>query len=147
MQLTWEANYRKAGAAIGVDLLKDPDAALDPANAVRIAFEGMEQGWFAGKELGDFLDGVDETDKEDLREFANARRIVNGTDKQIEIGKLALMFESALRAAGYAGAAAADMIVLQGGQFYQPDCLLKFSDLGAGCRSSGAGFPASGTDF
>lgn len=103
IQLTWEENYRRAGQAIGVDLIKDPNAALDPANAVRIAFEGMEGGWFTGKELGDYLDGVDENDKEDLREFANARRIVNGTDKQIEIGKLALTFEKALRAASYSG--------------------------------------------
>ena len=106
IQLTWEVNYRKAGQAIGVDLIKDPDAALDPANAVRIAFDGMEQGWFTGKELGDYLDGKDEAGSEDLREYANARRIINGTDKQIEIGKLALMFEGALRVAGYAGQAA-----------------------------------------
>ncbi|MCK5934508.1 MAG: hypothetical protein KAG89_20335 [Fulvimarina manganoxydans] len=101
IQLTWEGNYRKAGDAIGVDLIANPDAALDPENAVKIAFEGMEQGWFTGKELEDYLDGVDEDDQEDLREFASARRVVNGTDKQIDIGKLALTFEAALRAAGY----------------------------------------------
>ncbi|MEE2953248.1 MAG: glycoside hydrolase family 19 protein [Pseudomonadota bacterium] len=101
IQLTWEGNYRKAGDAIGIDLIANPDAALEPQNAVKIAFEGMEQGWFTGKELEDYLDGVDEDDEEDLREFANARRVVNGTDKQIDIGKLALTFEAALRAAGY----------------------------------------------
>ena len=104
IQLTWERNYKKAGDAIGVDLIANPAAAMDPKNAVKIAFEGMENGWFTGKALGDYLDGVDEDDKEDLREFANARRIVNGTDKQIEIGKLALTFEKALRVAGYGGA-------------------------------------------
>lgn len=110
VQLTWEANYRKAGKAIGVDLIANPDAALDPANSVRITFEGMEQGWFTGKALGDYLDGVDESDDEDLREFANARRIINGTDKQIEIGKLALAFEKALRAAAYDHASASEPV-------------------------------------
>ncbi|WP_312795532.1 glycoside hydrolase family 19 protein [Tianweitania sp.] len=112
VQLTWEENYRKAGTAIGEDLIKNPDAALLPANAVKIAFEGMEKGWFTGKSLSDYLDGVDESDDEDLREFANARRVVNGTDKQIEIGKLALVFEHGLRDAGYSGMPSRNPIVL-----------------------------------
>lgn len=101
IQLTWEENYKKAGKAIGVDLIANPDAAMDPANSVRIAFEGMEHGWFTGKALDDYLDGKDESDVEDLREFSNARRIINGVDKQVQIGKLALVFENALRGAGY----------------------------------------------
>lgn len=101
VQLTWEENYRKASELYGVDFVANPDLALDPKWSTRIIFDGMEQGWFTGKRLDDYIDDIDEDDDEDLREFANARRIVNGTDRRIEIGKLALTFESALKAAGY----------------------------------------------
>jgi len=51
--------------------------------------------------MGDYLDGIDESDAEDLREFINSRRVVNGTDKAALIGGYALAFERALKAAGY----------------------------------------------
>lgn len=101
VQLTWEENYRKASQLYGVDLVKDPDRAMETSLAVRILFNGMNDGWFTGRDLDDYIDDIDEDDDEDLREFANARRIVNGTDKQIAIGTLALDFEAALKAAGY----------------------------------------------
>lgn len=103
VQLTWLYNYKKATQyfrkvlGIDVDFVKDPELLLKPEYAVIILFEGMEQGWFTNKSLSDYLDGVDEADKEDLREFANARRIINGTDKQVEIGKIALVFEAAIQ--------------------------------------------------
>lgn len=40
VQITGRSNYTMAGAAIGVDLVSDPDSALDPTNAARIL------GWF-----------------------------------------------------------------------------------------------------
>ncbi|WMT90178.1 hypothetical protein [Pelagibacterium sp. H642] len=101
VQLTWEDNYRRVGGFYGIDLVGHPDKAMEPALSVRILFDGMEQGWFTGKDLDDYIDGIDEDDDEDLREYANARRIVNGTDRQIEIGRLALMFEGALTSARY----------------------------------------------
>lgn len=101
VQLTWLANYQKASDLYGADFVSDPDLALDPDYSIKIIFDGMANGWFTGKDLDDYIDGIDEDDDEDLREYANARRIVNGTDKQIEIGELALAFESALTAAGY----------------------------------------------
>lgn len=36
IQLTWDYNYRAAGQAIGVDLLSNPDLAMDPAYAADI---------------------------------------------------------------------------------------------------------------
>lgn len=101
VQLTWEDNYRRVGGFYGIDLVKNPDRAMEPALSVRILFDGMEQGWFTGKALNDYIDGIDESDDEDLREYINARRIVNGTDKAAEIGRLALMFEASLKAARY----------------------------------------------
>ena len=78
---------------------------MDLKNATAILFDGMEEGWFTGKSLPDYLDGIDEPDSEDLREFSNARRIINGTDKQVMIGQYALAFEAALKTGGYTGEA------------------------------------------
>lgn len=103
VQLTWDENYEKADYKLGLKgaLLKNFDLAMDPNIAVGILFVGMEEGWFTGKDLDDYIDLIDEDDKEDLREFSNARRIINGTDKQVLIGQYGLVFEKALRAAGY----------------------------------------------
>ena len=97
VQLTGRDNYARAGKKLGLDLINNPDLALDPAIAARILIVGMAEGWFTSKGLADFIDGIDESDEEDLREFANARRIVNGTDRAVEIGKIALIFEKALK--------------------------------------------------
>lgn len=36
IQLTWESNYKAAGEAIGVDLVSNPDLALDPAVSAKV---------------------------------------------------------------------------------------------------------------
>lgn len=99
VQLTWKTNYVKAGKKLGLDLITNPDVVMQPNIAVQILFQGMRDGWFTGKSLSSYLDGVDEDDKEQLREFSNARRIINGTDKQVKIGKEALKFYKALKKA------------------------------------------------
>lgn len=98
VQLTWDYNYEKADKELGLNgaLLKDFDLALDPKIAVQILFEGMKKGWFTGKKLNDYIDGETEDEKEDLREFSNSRKIINGTDKQVAIGQLAMKFKKAL---------------------------------------------------
>lgn len=97
VQLTWKHNYVKASKVLGVDFVKNPKLLLEPKYAVVILVTGMKEGWFTGKSLKDYIDSVDEEDKEDLREFANARRIVNGTDKQVAIGEIALKYEQSLK--------------------------------------------------
>lgn len=99
VQLTWEYNYKKAGDYLGVDLVAHPELAQKPEHAVKILFEGMMEGWFTGKKLSDYMDGVQETDAEDLKEFEGARRIINGVDKKKEIAKIALVVDRALRKA------------------------------------------------
>jgi|UniRef100_A0A6H1ZB73 putative chitinase len=101
IQTTWEDNYRKMGEAIGVDLIKNPDLLLEWEYALPAMFIGMEKGMYTGKSFDHYIDDLDESDDEDLREFVAARRIVNGTDKALAIGKLALTFERGLKAAGY----------------------------------------------
>ena len=98
VQLTWDYNYRKASQLYGKDFVANPDLALDPVYAVKIIFDGMVNGWFTGKALDDYIDDTDESDSEDLKEYIAARRIVNGTDKATEIGKLSLKFEKAIKA-------------------------------------------------
>lgn len=97
VQLTWDYNYKKAGDYLGVDLVNNPDKALEPKLAARILFEGMLEGWFTGKKLSDYMDGKQESDAQDSKEFSSARRIINGTDKAATIAKIALTIDRALR--------------------------------------------------
>jgi putative chitinase len=83
VQLTWEDNYRNAGAALGLiddrDLIDHPEMALDSLIATRVMFRGMAEGWFTGAKLGQFFN-----DEEDNP--YDARTIINGHDcaKEIE---------------------------------------------------------------
>lgn len=101
VQLTWEYNYKKASDYFGVNFVKQPDLVMEPEYALPILVVGMQEGWFTGKKMDDYIDNIDEDDSEELREYKNARRIVNGTDKADTIGRLALVFEKGLKAAGY----------------------------------------------
>lgn len=82
-----------------VDFLKSPELRLDPTLSALCLFMGNREGWWTGKDLLDYIDGVDESDAEDLREYVNARRVVNGTDKAMKIAQTAILFEKALKAA------------------------------------------------
>ena len=101
IQTTWEANYARMGKEIGVDLTAAPDLLLEWPYALPALFIGMEKGLYTGKSLDDYIDNIDESDAEDMREFVAARRVVNGTDKAEAIGKLAMAFREALLAARY----------------------------------------------
>lgn len=97
VQLTWEDNYRKMSRVIGVDLVANPDAALDTVNAVQIMFEGMLRadtgvGDFTGRCLEQYFN--DTTD-----DPVGARAIINGTDKALLIAGFHYDFLTALKAA------------------------------------------------
>ena len=98
VQLTGRTNYANAGKMLGVDLLANPDLALLPENAARILVWGMEGGKFTGKGLADYLTGWRGT----LTQFKNARRIINGTDRDDDIAALANAFQDALQRGGWA---------------------------------------------
>ena len=108
VQLTWEANYAKATAALrklGVltaaeDLVKTPAIAMRPDVAAAILFYGMVEGWFTGKKLADYF-GPGRNDP------VGARRIINGTDKAATIAGYHATFVDALTAGGYAAIPAA----------------------------------------
>lgn len=94
VQLTWEHNYKKASDLLGVDLIADPDKALDPDIAAKVLVIGSRDGWFTGRKLSDYIT---------LRksDFAGARRIINGTDKAGTIAGIAVDYDKALKAIGY----------------------------------------------
>lgn len=89
VQLTWESNYLRAGREIGVDLIGDPDAAMDAASAVKILVIGSMQGWFSGKKLSDYFTAS-------KCDYFNARRIINILDSAKEIAAIAAEYEAAL---------------------------------------------------
>lgn len=82
VQLTWDYNYSRIGKILGIDLLNNPELALNTDIAAEIAVRGMVLGLFTGKKLSNFINKK-ETD------FIGARRIINGIDKANEIAKLA----------------------------------------------------------
>jgi putative chitinase len=97
VQLTWRVNYTKAAAKLGVDLVGNPDLALDAGIAARIMREGMVAGWFTGKAFRHYLPQPIAT----KGQFAQARRIINGTDKADQIADYAAQFQKALQAGGW----------------------------------------------
>lgn len=79
VQLTWYENYDKMGRLLGVDLLNNPELALNGKIAAQIMFEGMTKG---DSNFGDFtgkcLEMYFNNTKDDPY---RARRIINGMDK------------------------------------------------------------------
>lgn len=77
-QLTGRRNFERMGKILGIDLVNNPNKALELEVATKIMFEGMLKGKsyrgdFTGKSLEDYF-----TDK--LEDPIGARRIVNGKD-------------------------------------------------------------------
>ncbi len=89
VQITFKANYRKLGDAIGVDLVADPDLALGLDVAVQIIFYGMLNGSFTGRKLADYFNKT-------KSDWVNARRIVNGLDRADAIAGYGNIYYAAL---------------------------------------------------
>lgn len=94
VQLTWKANYIKAGKELGVDFVAYPDQLLEPNNSAKILVKGSMEGWFTGKGIPDYIT----LQKSD---FKGARRVINGTDKAAQIANLAKRYDEILKAQGY----------------------------------------------
>jgi putative chitinase len=86
VQLTWKDNYAKYG------LDKTPDKALEWDSSLFVLFDGMTKGLFTGKKLDDYIN-------DNKRDYINARRIINGTDRAKEIAQIADAYRTALIAA------------------------------------------------
>jgi putative chitinase len=94
VQLTWFVNYERASKKLGVDLVNNPDLAMDPATSIRVMIAGMTEGWFTKHTMAQYLNGPQPN-------YVGARRIINGTDRANVIAQYARRFEYALKAAQY----------------------------------------------
>lgn len=83
VQITGRANYR----AYGIE--DRPEAALEPERAVTILIDGMRNGRFTGKRLDDYFCGS-------RADWVEARRIINGKDRAVEIARIARLYVLAL---------------------------------------------------
>ncbi|WP_244151925.1 glycoside hydrolase family 19 protein [Rodentibacter myodis] len=90
VQLTWKKNYRKSGEYLKKDLVNNPELALDQKYATKIMIYGMETGMFTGKKMSNYISNSN-------KDYLNARRIINGTDKALTIAGYASKLEECLR--------------------------------------------------
>lgn len=102
VQMTWHDNYMHAGAICGVDLVGNPDLAMQPDIAAKVMFAGMTDAKiifedfsddknfsFTGRSLEDYFHGA-------TADWYNARRIINGTSGAQAVADDAREFFAAL---------------------------------------------------
>lgn len=92
VQITWKNNYKKLGDVLGVDLVNNPEKALDPVIAYKIMSYGMRNGTFTGRRFSQYI-------SKNRADYRNARKIINGLDKANLIKGYAEKFETILRKA------------------------------------------------
>lgn len=92
VQLTWKRNYKLFADELGIDLVHQPDLAMEPETAYRIMSQGMREGMFTGKSLRHYI-------SENGCDFVNARKIINGLDKATTIASYADRFVKILEKA------------------------------------------------
>lgn len=78
VQITWDYNYKAYSDKLGIDLVSDPDLALEPNNSLFILIDGFKHGVFTGKKLTDYVN-------EGISDFFHARRCINGLDHADQI--------------------------------------------------------------
>lgn len=88
VQLTGRRNFARAGKALGIDLIANPEMAHEPGISAQILVRGCLEGWFTGRKLSDYP-----------HDFVESRRVVNGTDRAVMIAGYAHSFLSALEKA------------------------------------------------
>jgi hypothetical protein len=101
VQITGRTNYTRFAKLLGVDLVNNPDLALDSEVAWQILSLGMHRGLFTGKKLDDYIPKDDRT----RADYFNARRIINPGEIRVrpevvqEMAQNAVKWEAILRSA------------------------------------------------
>lgn len=95
VQLTWYENYELMGKLLNVDLLNNPELAMQPDISFKIMLEGMtlgisNRGDFTGKSLEHYFN-------DRVNDPIDARKIINGNDKKYTIAKYHNKFLTALK--------------------------------------------------
>lgn len=87
VQITWRRNYETFSRLLGVDLVNNPDLALQPDIAAKVLVIGMRDGLFTGKRLSHYFRPGRSP------QWYSARQIVNGlfhADKVAHAARIAL---------------------------------------------------------
>lgn len=92
VQLTWDYNYQAMGRVFNLDLMNNPNLALEPDVAYKIMSYGMRHGSFTGVGLKRYIFN-------DCCDYVNARRVINGLDQADRIAAYAEKLEEILREA------------------------------------------------
>ena len=82
VQITWLVNYRKYANILNIDLVNNPDLALEPNISLFILIHGMIHGSFTGFKISDFINNQ-------KIDFYHSRKVINGLDKASHIANLA----------------------------------------------------------
>lgn len=80
--LTWESSYRRFSPFVGIDLVANPDAIMNPEIGAKILVYSMLTGAYTGVGLPKYINAF-KTD------YYNARRTINGTFKAQEYANYA----------------------------------------------------------
>lgn len=89
-QITGKANYSRMGRHVGVDLVSNPDRALEHEIAFRILTLGMAEGLFTGVKLSRHIPPAGAPD------YRSARKVINAMDLADLIAGYAREFEAML---------------------------------------------------
>lgn len=90
VHLTWQENYERFNKVTGIDLVSDPERALEPEAAWEIMLVGMTKGMFTGRRLAQYFN-------DEMTRWSAARAIINGTDCADKIAGYANVFFDAMR--------------------------------------------------
>ena len=82
VQLTWEKNYEKYAELLKIELMRNPDLALNAQVALFVLVHGFKTGWFTGHKLNEYVN-VHAVD------FTQARRCINAQDHALVIASRA----------------------------------------------------------
>lgn len=106
VQLTWKENYVKADQKLGLGgaLVANADLALDPEISAEVLVVGSVEGWFSADRNGNrhtLARHLPVTSEATRAQFKQARRIINLMDRADQIAGYALVYQEALKKAGY----------------------------------------------